>query len=169
MSYAIERVLVVRPKPARRGPKARKRIDRKQRPRVRRKSSVAALKRKLWALFAAAVKARDGAVCFTCGRFPLEGRNWQAGHFIRQDGHAAVEFDPHNVHSQCGHCNLYQRGNVSEHALHIIDLYGADEFRRLVNRQRMHHTWHEWELRDLIGAIEKSLAEYERLYYERYL
>lgn len=142
---------------------------RSSRPRRQRKSTVGALKRKLWSMFAAYVKSRDGNTCVTCGRDGLAGQNWQAGHFIRQDGHAAVEYDPKNVHSQCGRCNLYERGNVAAHAEYIVSTYGAAELSRLMVRSRLTHTWTAWELRDLIAAMERGGADYECLYYERYL
>jgi hypothetical protein len=157
------------PKPSRRGPKPRKPIRRTSRPRKQRASSIGAMKRKLWALFSAYVKARDGNRCFTCPATGLEGGNWHAGHFIRKDGHAAVEYDPKNVHSQCGACNLWRRGNVHVYALRIIDTYGSDEFRRLIARSHLIHTWHAPQLRELIEAIQHSPEAYECLYYERYL
>lgn len=157
------------PKPVRAIQRSRAPIARKARPRRERKSSVAALKRKLWRLFAAYVKQRDGNECFTCGQRGLEGKNWQAGHFIRKDGHAAVAFDPKNVHSQCGRCNLYERGCVHEYAVRIMDWYGESELNRLVYRSRETKTWTAPELSDLIAALEKGPAEYELLYYERYL
>jgi hypothetical protein len=144
-------------------------IRRKARPRKQRKSKVGALKRELWRLFAAAVKARDGAVCISCGTVGMEGANWHAGHFIRKDGHAAIEFDPKNVHSQCGRCNLHERGNAGAQALQILGRYGEAELRRLIERSRVLHRWQAWELRDLIDALEKGMADYELLYYERYL
>ena len=163
-------------KPERRGPRPRKPIQRsrapiarKARPRKERKSSVGSLKRKLWRLFAGYVKARDGNTCVTCGKPMLVGQDFQAGHWIRQDGHAAVEFDPKNVHPQCGRCNGYERGNVAAYSVYMLDRYGEAEVRRMVTRSRMTHCWKEWELRDLIAAMEKGPAEYECLYYERYL
>ena len=162
-------MIVTLHKPARRSAKPRKPINRGQRPRKQRKTSIAALHRKLWALFAAYVKARDGNHCITCPATGLEGRNWQAGHFIRKDGHAALQYDPKNVHSQCGRCNLRERGNAGVYAVKILDMYGAAELRRLMGRYNLIKSWKDWELRDLIAALEHSPEAFECLYYERYL
>ena len=157
------------PKPARREKAKPKRIARKARPRKQRKTTVGALKRKLWKLFSAYVKARDGNICFTCGAKDLEGINWHAGHGIRQGGHAAVQYDPKNVHSQCGRCNIWLGGNTSEYMARLIDRYGYDEWLRMIRRARTTKSWTAPELRDLIAALERGAAEYECLYYERYL
>ena len=42
-------------------------LARRTRPRRQRRSTVAALKRKLWSLFAVYVLERDKRICFTCG------------------------------------------------------------------------------------------------------
>lgn len=156
-------------KPPKRARKARRPLRRKVRARKQRKTTVGALKRKLWKLFSAYVKARDGNVCFTCDAKDLAGINWHAGHCIRQGGHASVEYDPKNVHSQCGRCNIWQRGNVAEYVMRIVDRYGFSEWTRLILRSRMTMSWKEWELRDLIAALERGPADFECLYYSRYL
>lgn len=149
--------------------KPKRAIRRKARPRRQRKTTVGALKRQLWTLFAAYVKARDGNTCFTCGATDLEGMNWHAGHGIRQGGHAAVQYDPKNVHSQCGACNVWKAGNVAEYVMRLVDRYGFEEFARLVNRSRQTKLWTAPELRELIAALGRGPAEFECYYYERYL
>ena len=156
------------PKPKHRA-KPRRAIRRKARPRRARRTSLAALKRTLWQHFASYVKARDGNVCFTCGAKGLEGGNWHAGHGIRKGGHAAVMYDPKNVHSQCGACNIWRAGNTAEYMARLIDRYGYDEWLRLIRRSRTTKLWKAPELRELIAALERGAAEFECFYYSKYL
>ena len=161
--------MTILPKPPKRGPKPRKRIAREVKPRRERRTTVAGLKRQVWGLFSGYVKARDGNVCFTCGARDLEGRNWHAGHGIRQGGHASVMYDPKNCHSQCGACNIWRAGNTAEYIAQIIDGYGYDEWTRLLEQSRGTKAWTTPELRDLIAALERGASDFECFYYERYL
>lgn len=156
------------PKPTKR-PKPKRAIRRKARPRRERRTSLAVLKRQLWQAFASYVKARDGNVCFTCGAKDLEGGNWHAGHGIRQGGHASVMYDPKNVHSQCGRCNIWLAGNTAEYMVRLIDRYGYDEWLRLIRRSRTTKSWTAPELRELIASLERGASDFECFYYERYL
>lgn len=156
------------PKPIKQS-KPKRRIKRTTRPRRQRRTSLAALKRELWALFSRYVKDRDGPTCFTCGAKDLEGGNWHAGHCIRMGGHAAVAYDPKNVHSQCGACNIWRDGNVAEYVIRLVERYGYEEFERLVNRSRQTKLWTAPEIRGLIEALQRGPVEYECYYYDRYL
>jgi hypothetical protein len=60
------------PRPEKRARKSRKPIRRGSRPRRQRKSTPAALKRRLWELLRAYVADAWGDRCFTCGAGPLE-------------------------------------------------------------------------------------------------
>jgi NinG protein len=136
----------------------------------KRKTTLAQLKRQLWGLFALYVKERDGDTCITCGKAGLIGQSRQAGHWIRKDRHASVAYDPKNVHVQCNGCNgPGGRGMPHAYAAEIIRRYGQAEFDRLVNRARVTHEFKRWEIEELIAALRKGGAEYEMLYYSRYL
>lgn len=150
------------PKPARKS-KPRKRLRRQ------RKTSLAALKRKLWAEFSAYVKARDGNVCISCGRGGLEGSNWHAGHLFSAGAHSLIRYHPKNVHSQCFRCNVNLGGNGAAYANEFWKRYGMDEFTRLFNLGRHIKKWTAPEVRDLIDALTRGGADYECLYAERYL
>lgn len=143
--------------------KERKRIKRTARPRQKRKTSLAALKRKLWALFARYVKDRDGNRCFSCGATGLEGPNWHAAHLI-SIRKASTAYDPDNVFSGCAGCNVFQRGNIAEYTMRYLDRFGEAKFRALVQRSRVHRQWKPADLEGLIAAIEKSGADYEMYY-----
>lgn len=166
------------PKPEKRGPKPKVRLRRtssprresgtklrKAAPRKQRKTTLAGLKRKLWALFSAYVKARDGATCVTCGKAGLEGAQLQAGHWISRARHSTI-FHPLNCASQCNVCNLYGRGKPAEFAVYLLDKYGEAQVRSLVSRSNQLHAWKKPQLETLIAAIQKSGADYECAYAE---
>lgn len=142
-------------------------ILRKTRPRRERKSPMGTVRRTLWVLFSRYVKERDGNVCFTCGASGLEGSNWHAGHLI-SGAKASTRYHPANVHSQCGKCNVWLRGNIAEYTFRHIDKYGEAVFRDLVWKSRGLKTWKRYELEELIESLRKSGADFELLYHERH-
>jgi hypothetical protein len=154
----------------RRQPIARstKPIARGKRPRRQRATPLATLKRQLWALFSAYVKDRDGDGCVTCIASGLEGSNWHAGHWI-SGSRQATKYDPKNVHSQCGRCNIWLRGNGAEYSGFILQAYGAEEHDRMLRKSRELKNWTRPELEYLIAAAKRGGADYETAYYERYL
>ena len=137
---------------------------RRQRPRRVRKSTVAALKRKLWRMFSAYVLERDQRVCFTCGR-----EADQAGHFY-SCRIASIWVDPKNVHGQCATCNLYLKGNPGAYAERIVRDYGPAELARLTHRaNHVTKQWRRPELERLIDALRQGGAAYECAYYSNNL
>lgn len=139
-------------------------VARKSRPRKKRNSDLARAERALWKAFAAYVKGRDGNSCFSCGAAGLEGRNWQAGHMYSADRFAIIRYHPLNVHSQCYQCNHWLGGNGAAYASRFIEVYGMDQFAYLSEIRRQPKQWKEYELRELVKALEKSGADYELLY-----
>lgn len=154
----------------RRKPIARssKPIARGKAPRRQRKTSLAALKRKLWTLFSAYVKERDGNVCISCPATGLEGSGWHAGHMFPAGAHAVIKFEPKNVHSQCFRCNINLGGNGAAYAERFIERYGIAEFQRLSALSRHMKQWRAPEIEELIAALERGGADYEAFYAERY-
>lgn len=155
------------PKPQRKATEKRP-IKRAKRPPRQRKSSLASMKRKLWQLFAAYVKARDGNECFSCGAKGLEGSNWHAGHLFPGGSCALIRYEPKNVHSQCGRCNIFLRGNAAAYADRFIERYGLVEFQRLSALSRRMKAWRAHEIGALIAALDRGEAEYEMAYAEHY-
>ncbi len=159
------------PKPLRRSSKPLKRgpaPNRTKRPARKRKGTTAKLFQALEKKFADYVKARDGNVCVTCGK-TVEPGNLNAGHFIPRTRKSLI-FDPANCHSQCAiPCNYSKRGAPREYALAILDKYGPAGLRRLMARKLIDKKWTRPELEYLIAAIDKSGADFECAYYERYL
>lgn len=138
------------PKPLRRG-----------RPRRQRKSSLAALKRRLWQLLRRYVAETWGDHCFTCGAGPLAGANRHTGHFVNAGKSLAVRYAPDNLRTQCGRCNVWLRGNLAEYAVRLSDQIGEAKFRTLVCRSRVIVRLSTSDVRDMIAALENSGADYE--------
>jgi hypothetical protein len=159
------------PKPLKRTPlkRASAPIKRGKRPRRERKTPLAKLKRAMWTLFAGYVKGRDGNRCISCPATGLEGSNWHAGHFFTSGAHGNIRFHPKNVHSQCGRCNVWLRGNVANYAVAFLDRYGETEFRNLqAKSQQARAPWTRQEVIDFIAALAKPPHEFECWYFERY-
>lgn len=141
---------------------------RKTRPRRVRKTPLATLKRKLWALFSAYVKERDGNTCFSCGASGLEGHGWHAGHLFPAGAHGIIRYEPKNVHSQCYRCNINLGGNGAAYTARFIDRYSFEEFKRLSALSRELRQWRAPEVQELIDALKRGGADYEMLYAEKY-
>lgn len=154
------------PKPVR-IPRVRRPIQRstrparKKAPRKARKTTLAALKRKLWGLLKDYTRATWGNVCFTCGAEGLAGSNWHTSHFVNAGKSLAVRYAPDNLRPCCGKCNVWLRGNLAEYAVRLIDQIGGDKVRRLVRRARIVRPLTAPEARELIAAAERSGADYE--------
>lgn len=148
------------PKPAKRQRRAPAPLKRTTRPRKVRKSTVAALKRKLWILVAKYVRERDGYMCVTC---PAPGVH--AGHFFTRRI-ASTWIDPKNIACQCETCNMYMQGNPGNFAEYIVATYGPGELTRLSARAQFKKQWRRPELEMLIEAIKVSPHSFECAYYE---
>lgn len=135
----------------------------RSRPRKQRKTTVASLRRRLWALVAKYVRERDGHICVTCGK-PGD----QAGHFITRR-RASTLFDPKNLGCQDTFCNLQMQGNPAAFAEYIVETYGPEELTRLAARAEYHKQWRKPELEMLIEAIQVSGHSFEAAYYEENL
>ncbi len=100
---------------------------------MKKKPTIASLKKKLWKKFADSIKERDGMHCVTCGE-RCEGRNRQAGHYMPKAA-CGLEyyFGETNVHVQCGKCNCFLQGNLPNYRKFLIRKYGKKELERIEN------------------------------------
>lgn len=158
--------MAVLPKPERRGPKPRKRIARKGRPRRERATNPAKLKRHLWAILRPLIYERDKDRCFTCGAGPLEGSNRQAGHFVKAGSSLAVRYDPNNIRVQDFRCNISLSGNGAEFAVRLLTEIGEENFRTLIRRSRVKVQLRASDLREMIEAAERGMVAYETYWTE---
>jgi hypothetical protein len=152
-----------------RSPVARKSAPaRTKRPRKQRKTPLAALKRLLWDHFAAYVKKRDGNVCFVCGAPGLEGKNWHAGHLFNAGNNSVIKYHPLNVHSNCGRCNVWLRGNIAVYAVRFLDVYGLAQLQALDSKRGVAKAWKRSDIEPMIAALKRGGADYETFYAETY-
>jgi hypothetical protein len=163
-SISAEKSPMILQKPTK-APRSPAKPLRRVRPRKVRRSTVAALKRKLWALVSKYVRERDDHTCKTC---PWPEVGDQAGHFYSRSI-ASTWIDPKNLAAQCARCNLQLHGNPGSFADYIVSTYGPEELVRLTIRARCIKQWKAPELENLILAIQHSPAHFESLYYENNL
>jgi 5-methylcytosine-specific restriction endonuclease McrA len=107
------------------------------------------LKKKLWGLFSAYIRKRDGGTCYTCGATGLDGHHYHAGHFIPKSvGGLALYFHEDNVHGQCVMCNMFLQGNAYEYGKKLGENKVAELY-ALKNRVS------KWSAQDYLNLIEK--------------
>ena len=93
--------------------------------------------------------------CVTCGKIlKLGTQDLQAGHFVRR-GNYSLRWNEFNVHPQCARCNKYLSGNEIAHAEYIIDTYGLEVFKELMEVKR------QINKRPKIKEIEELILYYE--------
>ena len=107
-----------------------------KRTKLRRKSRtpLAKIKDELWELCKQITRKRYGNRCYTCLKGPLEGSNWQTGHFIT-DATCSTElsYDLKNLRPQCYSCNINKSGNWVVFETKMIEFEGqeyVDELKR---------------------------------------
>ena len=114
---------------------------------MKRKPSLAALRRKLDKLFSAWIRKRDhGKPCITCGK----RTELQAGHFVKRQ-HMSVRWDERNVHGQCVRCNHFLNGNDGEYAYAILNLYGQWTLDQLMGMKHKTAKFTRSDLEELIA------------------
>ena len=114
---------------------------------MKRKPSLAALRRKLDNVFSRYIRRRDGGsnaigTCITCNKRAL----LQAGHFIPRQ-HRVTRWHPDNVHGQCAYCNCWGHGEQAAYYLALVKKIGqakVDELMRL-KRTTVKHTRQDLE------------------------
>jgi len=85
------------------------------------------LKKKAWVVFARYIRERDGK-CVTCGN----KEHLAAGHYC----HKREDFNERNIHAQCYACNRCRKGNMRVYTMYMIDLYGIDSVRKLMECEK---------------------------------
>lgn len=141
---------------------------RTKRPRSKSKNKLPAQRTKTWDLFAAYVKQRDGNVCFSCGKGGLISHDWHAGHMFPSGNNAVIRYEPKNVHSQCGRCNCFLRGNGAAYVAHFLEVYGLAELQRIQAKRGQEKRWTRVELEEMATVLQRGGADFECWYAERY-
>lgn len=132
-------------------------------PRVTLKGLRAKLKKELHA----AIRARDGAVCISCGKAGLvQGETWHAGHLFGVGAFPALEFHPLNISSQGACCNTFKHGNHAAYSAAFIRRYDLATFQALDAIKGIPRKFTIADLLDLRAALAVSLDQYVARYFE---
>lgn len=124
-------------------------------------------KQKTWAVFSKYIRLRDAlrttgtlthAKCVSCQKvYPIE--KLQAGHLISRR-HTNILFNEKNVHGQCMHCNVFQKGNWVSYYEQFIKLYGEDVLEEL---QMLRHIPKQFKKKELIELREQYKEKIKEL------
>lgn len=118
--------------------------------------TISQLKKDLWKVFSAYIRARDNNICFTCGKYS-EGSGYHAGHFIAKSvGGLELYFNEDNVHGQCYHCNINLGGNSYIYGKKLGVL--ADKLYKL---KQINTKWSVNDYKEKIDFYKKKLKEYD--------
>lgn len=122
---------------------------------MKKKKSLAKLKKDLWKVFAVFIKQRDKGICFTCRKRGFTGSNYHAGHFIKKSMCGLIlYFHEDNVHGQCMYCNFHLDGDAYAYGTRL----GAAKVRELYDiKKKTKGTI--WDRTD----YEKKIAHYKAL------
>lgn len=98
--------------------------------------------------------------CVTCNRVQ-HWKEMDGGHFVSR-GHNATLLVEENIHPQCKGCNGYKKGNIDSYSLFMIDTYGLDAMRELIDSKHQPRKFTAIELEDLISEYKKRIKEQEQ-------
>lgn len=73
--------------------------------------------------------------CYTCGKI-YSFKDLQCGHFVSRSA-IPTRYDEQNCHAQCVGCNIFKSGNMVNYANNMIEQYGSDILRLLLNKSRL--------------------------------
>lgn len=112
--------------------------------------------------------------CISCGRVwnvelfsdqsIMNGKQWHAGHYFREDRYESTAHNSNNIWLQCSKCNRYLSGNLSEYKINLIKKIGKEQFDKLEKEHNKIKKYSVLDYRDLATSY-KYLAhrEAERL------
>ena len=106
--------------------KPRKRAKLRSKPR-----SLSKLRKDLWKIVSARIKARDKNICYTSYKY-VEGVNCHCGHGVASSiCGGRLRYHPRNLHCQSYHENINAGGNGGEYYRHQIRDYGQEAMDKL--------------------------------------
>lgn len=106
------------------------------------------LKNKVWKNFSVYVRLRDAAdgtglcSCISCGRWH-HWKDMDAGHYIPREW-TTIWLHEMNVNAQCRFCNYYQKGNVQNYRIGLINKYGKNDI-LLLECQKGKRKWNSYQ------------------------
>ena len=99
--------------------------------------------------------------CVTCGK----RQHWKeadGGHFISRT-YSRWKLAEENIHVQCKGCNRFGHKVADNYAIYMIDMYGADHVRHMVETKREVIKWNRVELEELKADLRKRVKELEAI------
>ena len=98
--------------------------------------------------------------CVTCNKVQ-HWKEMDGGHFVSRR-HNATLLVEENIHPQCKGCNGYNSGNIDSYSLFMIDTYGLDAMRELIDSKHQPRKFTARELEDLIAEYKARIKEQEQ-------
>jgi len=121
--------------------------------------TITKVKKQLWEECRRITRERYGNTCYTCERTPLDGSNWQTGHFISSSICSVyLRYHLDNLRPQCYNCNINKSGNWVAFEEHLVKEFGA-EFPENLKRLNRETTGKQY---DVLWYLNK-IAEYRSL------
>lgn len=130
---------------------------------IRRKSKtdLAKLKEKLWQLCRLLVKKNHPHVCYTCGKFLVDGQaDFHTGHFISSSVCSTeLRYDLDNLRPQCSGCNVWKSGNWLAYEEHLIQEKGKDWVEALKRKnqetkgRKYDTSWYEEKIKEYTSLL----------------
>lgn len=128
-----------------------------------RKQSLPGLSKKLWKIVSECVRRKDAdengwVRCFTCGN----QHHWKqihAGHYHASSISLSLRFDERNLRPQCVACNLHRRGNLTQYALGLEKIYGANILQELDADKHKLTKYSRNDYEEMIQAWGKKLKD----------
>lgn len=90
------------------------------------------LKKEAWKVFSAFIRKRDNYTCITCGNKASDGFRMNAGHYC----HNREDFNERNIHCQDFICNKIKKGNMRYYTIKMIEWYGLDYVKKLLECEK---------------------------------
>jgi hypothetical protein len=130
---------------------------------MKKKPTVAKLKKKLDAVFSKYIRLRyahskDGKIyceCVTCGNIN-EVSKMQCGHFMSRR-YNSTRFNEQNCNVQCVACNRFDQGRQYEHHLYIEKEHGEGTSDKLYKLSRVNKAFKVEELQNAIEHYENKV------------
>lgn len=94
--------------------------------------SISKIQRDIWQECRRIIKARHGNLCYTCGRGPLEGSNYQIGHmWAKASVGAYLKYDLRILRPQDYFCNINLGGNGAVFYERMLEEVGEEAMEAL--------------------------------------
>jgi hypothetical protein len=135
---------------------------------MKKKPTLAKLKKKAWVLFSTLKRMEDcirttGSICWglciTCGK-RYHFKMLQAGHFV-SGRHNGNLYSERGVHAQCYNCNINLKGNSLVYRRKIIEMYGEGSDLELEKEADLIIQFKEFEIEEKINEYKTRIKKLE--------